>query len=82
MVGGLRGLGCSLVPMVVSVVGICGVRLLWVGTVFQAVRTPAFLFLSYPVSWTITFLCHTACFLYVRKKVHAKAAASLQPAGN
>ena len=81
MVGGLRGLGCSLVPMVVSVVGICGVRLLWIGTVFQAVHTPQCLFLSYPVSWSVTFICHTCCFLYVRRKVRAKAAA-LQGAGN
>ncbi len=75
VVGSLRGLGWSMAPMIVSVVGICGVRLVWIATVFQSVRTLECLYLSYPISWTITFLCHTACFLFLRHRVRSKASA-------
>lgn len=72
MVGALRGLGYSIVPMIVSMVGACGVRLLWVATIFQHFRTPEMLFLSYPVSWTITAAVHIAFFFYIRKRAYAK----------
>ena len=54
MVGSLRGLGWSLAPMVVSILGACGLRLIWVATVFQIYHTPQCLYLSYPVTWIIT----------------------------
>lgn len=71
-VGTLRGIGYSVVPMIVSLVGACGTRLLWVATVFQFVRTPTMLYLSYPVSWTITALVHYIFFLSIRKHTYAK----------
>jgi len=71
-VGTLRGIGYSVVPMIVSLVGACGTRLLWVATVFQFVKTPTMLYLSYPVSWTITALVHYIFFLSVRKQTYAK----------
>lgn len=71
-VGTLRGIGYSVVPMIVSLVGACGTRLLWVATVFQFVRTPSMLYLSYPVSWTITALVHYIFFLSIRKHTYAK----------
>ena len=80
VVGSLRGLGWSMAPMIVSVVGICGVRLAWIATVFQLYRTPQCLYLSYPISWTITFLCHGICFLFLRRRVRAKASAYVTPA--
>ena len=67
MVGVLRGLGHSVVPMIVSMVGACGVRLLWVATVFQTYHTPQMLYLSYTVSWVITGAVHIAFFFVVRK---------------
>ena len=73
MVGTLRGLGYSMVPMVVSMVGACGVRLLWIATIFQAYHTPAVLFLSYPVSWAVTAGVHIAFFLIIRKHAYAKS---------
>jgi len=72
MVGVLRGLGYSVVPMVVSMVGACGVRLVWVATVFQIYHSPAVLYLSYPVSWFITASAHIAFFLFIRKHAYAK----------
>lgn len=72
MVGVLRGLGYSVVPMVVSMAGACGTRLLWVATIFQAYHTPEVLYSSYPVSWAITAAIHIAFFLLIRKKAYAK----------
>ena len=72
MVGVLRGIGYSVIPMVVSMVGACGLRLVWVATVFQWVHTPAMLYLSYPVSWAVTALVHLLFFLFVRKHAYAK----------
>ena len=72
MVGALRGLGYSVVPMIVSMVGACGVRLLWVATIFQVYHTPAVLYLSYPVSWTITAAVHIGFFFCIRKRAYAK----------
>ncbi|MGM9661126.1 MAG: MATE family efflux transporter [Faecousia sp.] len=68
--GALRGLGASFVPMVISVLGICGLRIFWVYTIFQVPRyhTPQCLFFSYTVSWIITFLFQMAAFLLVCRK--------------
>jgi len=68
--GALRGYGQSLGPMIVSVLGICGIRVLWVLTVFQipAFHTPQWLYLSYPISWTVTLIIQTALFFHVRGK--------------
>lgn len=68
--GALRGLGASFVPMVISVLGICCLRILWIYTIFQVPRyhTPQCLFFSYTVSWIITFLCQMAAFLLVCRK--------------
>ena len=81
MVGILRGLGYSVIPMIASLVGACGLRLIWVATVFPLYRTPATLYISYPVSWVLTAAFHITFFLLVRKHAYAKAAhAQLNPA--
>ena len=71
MVGGLRGIGYSVMPMLVSLVGACGLRLLWIATIFQIPRfhTIQMLYWSYPVSWVITFGVHVICFLWALKQV-------------
>lgn len=68
--GGLRGYGQSLGPMIISVLGICGIRILWIFTVFQipAYHTPQWLYLSYPVSWILTLAAQTILFFRVRGK--------------
>lgn len=72
MVGVLRGIGYSVGPMVVSLVGACGLRLVWVATIFRLIPTPATLYISYPVSWAITGAVHLIVFLRVRKRAYAK----------
>lgn len=71
MVGVLRGLGYSVMPMIVSLIGACGLRILWIFTGFRLERfhSQQNLFLTYPVSWSITFLTHVICFLVVWKKI-------------
>ena len=68
-VSGMRGMGYSSVPAVTSVAGVCGLRILWIYTVFSARRSLYVLYLSYPVSWIITTLVHIVSYLIVRKKV-------------
>jgi len=72
MVGSLRGLGWSVTPMVVSLLGACGLRLVWVATVFQIYHTPECLYLSYLVSWIITAAVHIVCYLAARRRAFAK----------
>ncbi len=72
MVGVLRGLGYSVVPMVIALMGACGLRLVWVATVFQQYRTPATLYISYPITWGITFLVQILVFFFVRRRAYAK----------
>lgn len=76
--GALRGMGASTVPMVISVLGVCGIRIAWIQTVFQIpeYHTPQCLYFSYTVSWLATFLCQLAAFVIVYRK-HAKKAESL-----
>lgn len=69
MVGMLRGLGSSLVPMCVSVAGVCGVRIMWIFAIFQSVHTPQSLYISYPISWLATALTHVICFTFVYRKL-------------
>lgn len=69
MVGTLRGMGYAVMPMVVSLVGACGLRILWIYTIFRQVHTLTNLYLSYPVTWTITFCVHMICFLVVMRKL-------------
>lgn len=68
MVGALRGIGCSIMPMIVSMLGACGLRLLWIATIFRMYPTTPVLYLSYIVSWTITFMVHVICFIIIYRK--------------
>lgn len=75
MVGSMRGLGYSILPMVVSLTGACGLRIVWIFTIFAMNRTLTTLYLSYPVSWAVTALVHLLCFFIVRKKLPKQDAA-------
>lgn len=66
--GSLRGMGYSAVPMVLSVIGTVGTRILWIYGFFPYNRTLFFLFISYPGSWLITIVMQVICYLYVRKR--------------
>ena len=68
MVGQLRGIGYSVMPMVVSLTGACLLRIVWIATVFAQNHTLTILYLSYPVSWFATFAIHMLCYLLVARK--------------
>lgn len=68
MVGALRGIGYSFMPMVVSLLGACGLRIIWIFTFFQWNRSLFTLYISYPVSWLITGAVHMICYAIVRRK--------------
>lgn len=71
----LRGIGYSLIPMIVSVVGVCAFRVFWLTVVC---RLPAFsdlagIYISYPVSWTLTLIAQFICFVWAMRRIKARA---------
>lgn len=68
--GALRGMGRSTVPMILSVIGTVGMRIVWIYGVFPQYRSLKVLFISYPASWLITIVMQVICFFFVRRKVH------------
>lgn len=68
--GALRGMGYSGVPMILSIIGTVGTRIVWIFGLFPAHRSLSFLFISYPVSWILAILMQAVCFCFVRKHVH------------
>lgn len=67
--GAMRGMGFSLVPMILSIIGTVGIRIVWIFGIFPNHRSLDILFISYPASWIITIVMQVVCFLFVRKKV-------------
>ena len=65
----IRAFGKSTLPMIVSVVGICGVRVLWINTVFVWIRHPLTIFFAYGASWTITFIVQAILYRRLQKKI-------------
>lgn len=68
--GTMRGMGSSVTPMILSVLGVCGFRILWIYTVFVSYHTPEVLYWSYPISWALTLAAGYSSFLilYNRKR--------------
>ncbi len=68
--GALRGMGESIVPMIISILGVCGIRLGWIFTIFQIPQfhTPEWLFASYTASWLVTFAVELIAFFIVFKR--------------
>ena len=73
--GALRGMGHSAVPMVLSVIGTVGTRVLWIYVFFPQHRSLHFLFISYPGSWIATILMQGVCFYFVRRQCRRELAA-------
>ena len=69
--GSLRGLGASTISMLISVLGICGSRLLWIFTVFQIpeLHTPICLYSSYPISWILTAIAEFVVFPIIFRRM-------------
>ena len=69
MVGCIRGLGYAVMPMIVSLLGACVFRVIWIYTFFQWDRTLRTLYISYPISWAVTAAAHLVCFVLVYRKL-------------
>ena len=67
-VGTLRGLGYSIIPMITSIIGVCGFRVIWVLFIFSTNRNIGLLYASYPISWILTGSILIICFLSLYKK--------------
>lgn len=72
LVGSLRGIGYSVLPMIVSLTGACGLRILWIFTIFAQQKTLTSLYISYPVSWVITASVHMLCYFLIKRKMPKK----------
>lgn len=70
--GILRGIGYGILPMIVSLLGACGVRLLFIFTYFKSHHTLRVLYMSYPISWIITIIAHAICIIIVTRKLKTK----------
>ncbi len=70
-VGVLRGIGFSLAPMVISLLGACGLRLVWIATVFQVPQLHhiSTVYISYPITWAVTLLAQLLLYFYAQKKL-------------
>ena len=73
--GVVRGLGYSIMPMLVSMVGACVFRVIWIFTVFRMYHTLFTLYVSYPISWVLTVIAHMICYLVVRRRMFPGKAA-------
>ena len=70
--GVLRGMGSSLVPMLMTVLTVCGFRILWIFTVFAQHKTPFTLFLSYPISWILCIIAQFILYFFVKRKTERR----------
>lgn len=72
IVGVSRGMGNTVAPMIVSILGVCGIRLGWIFFIFPLAPTLISLYLSYPVSWLVTGIVQLIMCLKVKKKLQIK----------
>lgn len=72
MVGILRGIGYSVMPMIVSLLGACAFRLLWIWIIFPLYRSIDTIYISYPISWILTFSIHLLCYILVKGRWQRK----------
>ena len=70
--GVLRAMGYSTVTLITTMLGSCGLRLVWVATVFPLFQTPQSLFVCYPITWGVTALVQMVCFFILRPRTYAK----------
>ena len=70
-----RGLGRTIVPTVVVIMGSCVFRVIWIFTVFRMYHTLFTLYVSYPISWVLTVIAHMICYLIVRRRMFPEKAA-------
>jgi putative MATE family efflux protein len=76
--GMIRGLGKSWLPMFVTAIGACGLRIVWIVTVFAAHRELSVLYASYPVSWIVTSAAHIVCYVFAWRELMRRRDEALQ----
>ena len=72
-VNSLRGMGVSTLPTILMVVGICGVRLLWIYTMFPIHHTLESIYLCFPISWAVTSIVEFILWIIVYRRTMAQA---------
>lgn len=72
MAGALRGLGYSVITAINSLIGACGLRILWIIFVLPLARSGYTLFLCWPVSWLVVICMHFVYYMIIRKKAIRK----------
>lgn len=72
LTGCLRGLGSSVTPMLISTLGVCGFRILWIYTVFRVWHDPTVLFISYPISWVLTAAAELVAYIIIKRNLIRK----------
>lgn len=79
--GLLRGLGSSVAPMLITVIGVCGMRISWIYTIFRMDKyhTLQSLYLSYTISWSLTFIAELLLFIHIYRKITANYASGQKP---
>lgn len=80
LVGSLRGLGCSLVPMIVSLIGACGFRIVFLSTIFKLdmFHYIEMVYMTYPISWIMTLSAHIVSFIIIKRKINRGAKTGLR----
>ena len=74
MVGVIRGMGYSIMPMIVSLIGACGLRIFWLKTFFkmEMFHKVEMIYITYAVSWTVTFIAHVVCYNIVKRRKESR----------
>lgn len=74
IVGSIRGIGYSITPMIVTLLGACAFRVVWIATIFRVPRfhTPETIYWSYPISWALTFLTHLVCLVIMMRRLYRR----------
>ena len=74
VVGSLRGIGMSLLPMIVSITAVCGFRVIWLSTVFPQHHTLGTVYVTYPITWTLALIAHLICFVIAFTRIQKRDA--------
>lgn len=74
--GCIRGLGASITPTLIYLTGACALRIVWIYTIFASTRSLFMLYLSYPVSWLVTYIANLVCFAVTYRRWKRRALAS------
>lgn len=81
MTGLMRGMGASIAPMLITIIGVCGFRIGWISTIFRipACHTLSNLYLSYPISWCATFIVQIIAYIILTKRRNRRYAVASAP---